>query len=250
MLVDTHCHIYKEYYEDINSLIEKINLNKISFIINNACNFNSSLEVLELVKEYENMYCAIGVHPEEQLIDVDKVINLIEQNLDNKKLIAVGEIGLDYFHSKDRKEEQVVMFKKQLDIAQKYNLPIIVHSREATKDTIDILKQYNLRGIIHCFNGSLEVAKEYIKLGYKLGINGIVTFNNCKLIEVLKEISLNDFVLETDSPYLTPVPYRGKLNDPSYINTIIDFLSENLNIEKKVLIDSIYDNVKNIFNII
>ena len=249
MLVDTHCHIYSEYYNNIDLLMKNIKENNIGKVINNACNFKSCLEVLELSKKYNNMYIALGLHPEEDLNEIDKVIELIKTNIGNKKLIAIGEIGLDYYYNKDNKNMQIEILEKQLKLAEELSLPVIIHSRDATGDMLNILKKYNLKGVIHCFNGSVEVAKEYIKMGYKLGINGVVTFKNCKLIDVIKSIGINDLVFETDSPYLTPVPDRGKQNNPSYINNIVDFISESLNINREDLETISNRNVKDIFDI-
>lgn len=249
MLVDTHCHIYNEYYEDIDSIMSKIKKYGINKVINNACNYKTSLEVKDLANKYEDMYYVLGVHPSENFDDIESVIQLIKDSVNDYKMVGIGEIGLDFYYGKDNKNEQITIFRKQLELAQKLNLPVIIHSRDATQDSLEILKDYNLRGIIHCFNGSLEIAKEYIKLGYKLGINGVVTFKNCKLIEVLKNISINDIVFETDSPYLTPVPNRGKKNDPSFVNDIIDYVSVNLDIDRDKLIEASYNSVNYVFNI-
>ena len=249
MLIDTHCHLYKEYYKNINSLMNEIRKDGIAIVINNGCNFKTSCEVEKLSTLYNYMYFTIGLHPEENMSEIDDVIELIKKNLNNKKFVGIGEIGLDYYWNKDKKEKQKEIFKLQLNIAEKYNLPIIIHSRESTGDMLDILKKYKLKGIIHCFNSSVEVAREYIKMGFKLGINGVVTFKNCKLIEVIKEIGIENIVLETDSPYLTPVPDRGKQNNPTYINNICDFLCDNLGINKKELEYITNKNVRDIFDI-
>lgn len=249
MVTDTHCHIYKEYYDDIDEIMDKSKRVGVSRVINNACNYESCLEVLDLVKSYGNMYCVLGLHPEENLDDIDKVLDLIRNNINVDKVIGIGEIGLDYHFSKDSKEQQIQVLKKQLDFAQEYNLPVVIHSREATGDILDILKHYNLRGIIHCFNGSVEVAKEFIKMGYKLGINGVVTFKNCKLIEVLKVIGIENVVYETDSPYLTPVPFRSKRNDPSYVNYVVDFVADSLCISRDELVKISNDNIRVVFDI-
>lgn len=249
MLIDTHCHIYKEYYDDIDILMESLSKNKIEKVINNACNLKSSKEVIELSKKYSNMFFTIGLHPSEDLNELEGVLKLIINNLANDKFIGIGEIGLDYYWNRDKSEEQKKVFKKQLELAQKYNLPVIIHSRESTKDMLDILKKYKLKGIIHCFNGSVEVAQEYIKLGYKLGINGVVTFKNCKLIKVLSEIGINNIVFETDSPYLTPVPDRGKKNNPSYISNIVHYISKELDIDFDTLVNVSNKNVRDIFDI-
>src|SRR5699024_6836671 len=160
---------------------------------------------------------ALGIHPEYVENYTLDDIKFIEDNLNNPKIVAIGEIGLDYHYSKENKEEQIKLLELQLKLAEKYGVPVIIHSREATEDTINTLKKYKVRGVIHSFSGSLETAKIYIKMGYLLGINGVVTFKNCNLKDVLKEIPIENIVLETDSPYLTPVPFRGKQNNSSHI---------------------------------
>ena len=249
MLTDIHCHIYKEYYDNIDEIIKKSESVGVNRFINNACNLESSKEVLDLCKKYKNMYCVLGLHPEENLEDIDKVLELIKSNLSNKKMIGIGEIGLDYYWNKENKEMQKEVFIKQLKFAEENNLPIVIHSRESTGDILEILKGFKLKGIIHCFNGSIEVAKEYIKMGYKLGINGVVTFKNCKLINVLREIGIKNVVFETDSPYLTPVPDRGKRNEPSYVNKVVEFISNELGVSKEELIKVSNKNISDIFDI-
>ena len=249
-MVDTHCHIYSEYYDNIDEIVN-ISKNKgINFLINNSCNFETCKEVLELSNKYSNMYCVLGLHPSENLYEIDDVIKLIDNNLNNNKMIGVGEIGLDYFYTKDNREEQINVFETQLRYAEEHKLPVIIHSRESTEDTLNILKKYKLRGIIHCFNGSVEVANQYIKMGYKLGINGVVTFKNCKLIDIIRKIGIDNIVFETDSPYLTPVPFRGEKNNPSFIVNILEFLSVELNVDKDVLVKISNRNVSEIFDII
>ena len=226
MLIDTHCHLYKEYYEDIDSIIKLSKENNVVYYINNGCDAKSNVEVLESVEKYPSVYGALGIHPENvENYNLDD-IKFIEDNLNNKKIVAIGEIGLDYHYSKENKYEQIKLLELQLKLAEKYDMPVIIHSRDATEDTINTLKKYKVKGIIHSFSGSLETAKIYIKMGYLLGINGVVTFKNCNLKDVLKEMPLENIVLETDSPYLTPVPYRGKQNNPSHILDIANFISE------------------------
>ena len=249
MLIDSHAHIYSEYYENIDEVMDKISNANISKVINNACNLSTCKEVIELSNKYEDMYFSLGLHPEENLDELDDIVKLIKNNINNKKLVAVGEIGIDYNFNKENKIDQIKVLERQLDLASELNLPVIIHSREATGDMLNILKSYNLKGVIHCFNGSKEVAKEYIKRGYKLGINGVVTFKNCRLIDVIREIGIDNLVFETDSPYLTPVPDRGKKNDPSYVNSIVEFISSSLNIDKDELVRISNENVKEIFDI-
>ena len=249
MLTDTHCHIYEEYYDNINEVIKKSEEYGVNRFINNACNLETAKEVLKLSNVYKNMYSVIGLHPEEDLKEIDEMLELLRNNTDNKKMIGIGEIGLDYYWNKENKDEQKEVFIKQLEFAQEYNLPVIIHSRDSTGDMLEVLKKFKLRGIIHCFNGSVEVAREYIKMGYKLGINGVVTFKNCKLIEVIKEIGIDSLVFETDSPYLTPVPDRGKKNDPSYVKTIVEFVANNLGLEYSELVRVSNKNISDIFDI-
>ena len=248
MFTDTHCHIYEEYY-NVDDIMKKINSSNVNRVINNACDFKTSLEVLDLSNKYSNMYCAIGLHPENNLDDIDSVMNLVIKNKDNPKMVAIGEIGLDYYYTKENKEEQIEILCKQLELAEKLNLPVIIHSREATGDMLSILKKFNVKGVIHCFNGSVEVAKEYIKLGYKLGINGVITFKNCKLIDVIKTIGVDNIVFETDSPYLAPVPFRGKENNPSHVIDIVDFVSNNTGVSVEDLANISNKNIKDIFDI-
>lgn len=248
MFTDTHCHIYEEYY-DVDDIMKKINSSNVNRIINNACDFKTSLEVLDLSKRYSNMHCAIGLHPENDLDEIDNVMALIIKNKDNPNMVAIGEIGLDYYYTKENKKEQIEILCKQLELAEKLNLPVIIHSREATGDMLSILKKFNVKGVIHCFNGSVEVAKEYIKLGYKLGINGVITFKNCKLIEVIKTIGVDNVVFETDSPYLAPVPFRGEENNPTHVIDIVDFVSNNTGVSVEDLANISNKNIKYIFDI-
>ena len=158
MFTDTHCHIYKEYY-DVYDIMKKINSSNVNRVINNACDFKTSLEVLDLSNKYSNMYCAIGLHPENDLYEIDNVMDLIIKNKDNPNMVAIGEIGLDYYYTKENKKGQIEVLCKQLELAEKLNLPVIIHSREATGDMLSVLKKFNVKGVIHCFNGSVEVAK-------------------------------------------------------------------------------------------
>ena len=167
----------------------------------------------------------------------------------NNKVFAVGEIGLDYHYNDENKKEQREYFIKQLDLAIKYDLPVIIHIREAMQECFDILKTRKNRGIIHCFSGSTEMAREYIKLGYKLGIGGVLTFKNSKLYEVIEKIDLKDIVLETDSPFLSPEPYRGKKNKPSNVFYVAKRIAEIKNISIEEVINTTTKTASQIFDI-
>lgn len=235
MYIDTHCHISKNYYDDINEVITDSKNNGLEKIIISCCEVDDIEESLNIINSYDNVYATFGYHPDQ----IDKVCDEDLKRLEtliktNQKIVGIGEIGLDYHYGTD-KEKQKKLFKEQLKIAQRLNLPVVIHSRDATKDTIDILKMYNVSGVIHCFSGSLETANIYISMGYKLGIGGVLTFKNSKLYKVIENINLENIVLETDSPYLTPEPYRGKTNSSKYIPIIAKKLAE----VKKVSIEEV-----------
>ena len=249
MFTDTHCHIYKEYYENIEEVLKNAKKSNVNRMINNGCDKKSNEEVLELTKNYENIYGAIGIHPENIEEYKEEDLKWIEENLKQSKIIAIGEIGLDYHYTKENKTEQIKLLERQLKIAEQYHLPVIIHSREATEDTINTLKKYKVTGVIHSFSGSLETAKIYIKMGYLLGINGVITFKNSKLKEVIKEIPLENIILETDSPYLTPEPFRGKKNEPARIKEIAEFICDLKGISLEDLATITNHNIKRIFDI-
>lgn len=249
MFVDTHCHIYKEYYEDIAAVLEEAKANNVGYVINNGCDRRSNREVLDLLNVHDNMYGAIGIHPESVLDYTEDDLKFIEDNINNSKVVAVGEIGLDYHYTKENKEKQKKLFEAQLKLAEKYHKPVVIHSREATADTIDILKKYNIKGVIHSFSGSYETAAIYIKMGFLLGVNGVVTFKNSNLKDVLKRIPLEHIILETDSPYLTPVPFRGKQNAPKYVIHVAEFLSELYGVSLDELAKVTNTNIRRIFDI-
>ena len=249
MFTDTHSHIFNEYYDDIDNVIKEAHEVGVEKVIVSSTNYVNSKEIIELGKKYEEVFISLGVHPEDVLEGFDKVEKLLEENLDNKKLIAVGEIGLDYYYSKENKEKQIILFEKQLEFAEKHNLPVIVHSREATLDTITSLKKYNVRGVIHCFSGSIETAKEYIKMGFYIGVGGVVTFKNTNLKDVIKEIPVERILLETDSPYLSPEPYRGKQNSPKNVSVIANYISNLKCIEINNFSKFVEKNVNDLYGI-
>lgn len=230
MLVDTHTHIFNDYYDDIQGVLDRAKANGVEKIICAADNIKTCMEVIENSKKYDNYYFCLGIHPENVDDDKDELLRLIEESLDNPKFVAVGEIGLDYYWTKDNKEKQIELFEYQLKLAEKYNKPVVVHSREATKDTIDILDKYNLNVDIHCFSGSKETAEIYTKKGYYLGIGGVLTFKNSKLKEIIKNIPLENLLLETDAPFLSPEPHRGETNESSYVLDIAKYLADVKNV--------------------
>lgn len=249
MFVDTHCHIFNEDYESIEDVMNNCKESNISKIINSGTNMATNKEVLELSRKFHNMYITLGIHPEfADSYEIDD-LSFIKNNISNEKVVAIGEIGLDYHYEGYNRDKQIELFKKQLEIAEEFDLPVVVHSRDATKDTIDILSQHHVRGVIHSFSGSYETACIYIKMGFVLGINGVITFKNCNLKEVVKRLDLANFVLETDSPYLTPMPFRGKRNEPKHIVDIAHYIAEVKGVEASYLAEITNENVKRVFDI-
>lgn len=233
MLIDTHCHLDKNDYDDIEKVIKNMNSN---IMIASAVDLETSLNVVDLCNKYENIYGTIGFHPTELDNYNLNSMNEIEKNLNNPKIVGIGEIGLDYHYGKEDEKLQKEVFIYQLELARKYKLPVVIHSRDAALDTINILKEYkDLKIDMHCFSYSEEIAEELIKMNVKLGIGGVLTFKNSKkLKEIVKKIDLKNILLETDSPYLTPEPYRGLKNQPSNVKYVAMKIAEikNLKIEE------------------
>ena len=246
-MIDTHAHILSEFYDDIDELIEELKSKDIIKLINCADSIETSKEVLNIYNKYEGyLLPAVGIHPEN--ID-NSNLKTIENIIKEHKVFAIGEIGLDYHYNDENKDEQKEYFIKQLDLALKYDLPVIIHIREAMQECFDILKTRKNKGIIHCFSGSVEMAREYIKLGYKLGIGGVLTFKNSKLYEVIEKIDLKDIVLETDSPFLSPEPFRGKKNKPCNVLYVAKRIAEIKNISLEEVINTTTATANQIFDI-
>lgn len=248
MFTDSHCHIFSKYYDNIDEIIKSAKVNKVLKIINNGTSLEDNEEVLRLAKKYDNIYAAIGFHPDSTQNFKKSHLKIIENNID--KIVAIGEIGLDYHYEPFNKRLQIKLLEMQLSIAEKYKKPVIIHSRDATDDTIKILLKYpTVKGVIHCFNDTYETALKYIEMGYKLGINGIITFNNSTLVDTVKKISVDAIVLETDSPYLSPVPLRGKTNKPENITIIAEYISKIKEVPLQELSKITERNIKEIFDI-
>lgn len=248
MYIDTHCHLSSEDYDDIDNVIEENRRALVDKIVVSGCSRESIDEVVVLKDKYDMVYVTIGYHPEyADIITLDD-LDYLKSLLKESKVVGIGEIGLDYHYGKENKEKQLWLFESQLKIALELSLPVVIHSRDATQDTIDTLKKYNVKGIIHCFSGSLEVANTYVSMGFLLGIGGVITFKNSKLKDVVKEISLEKIVLETDSPYLTPVPYRGKVNSSKYLEYTAKFISMIKNISVLELAEITSKNASSLFD--
>ena len=227
MFIDTHMHIGYSFGIEPDEYVRNAKDNNVNYLIASFCE-KSDLEDAKLFTDkYDCLYAAVGYHPEiaNDVTDSDYLI-LKDVINSNNKIVAIGEIGLDYHWDKENKETQKEVFRKQLALAEELNLPVVIHTRDAIEDTYQILKEYKVHGVMHCFSGSLEMAKKFIDLGFILGIGGVVTFKNSKLYQVVENISLENIVLETDSPYISPEPVRGKTNQSANIPIIAKKVAE------------------------
>lgn len=250
-IFDSHAHYTdKSFNDDREIMLGSLRESGVCGVINCGADIESSLLSLELAKEYPFIYAACGVHPEEvETVDTD-YIDTLRNLAKNEKCVAIGEIGLDYYWRQDTKSQQKEMFENQIILAKELNLPIIVHDREAHNDTLEILKKHKPKGVLHCFSGSVETAKEVLKLGMYIGLGGAVTFKNArKAVEVAEMLPLDRLLLETDCPYMAPVPMRGKRNNSTYISYIAEKIAEIKGVDPQTVLDVTAENTKKLFNI-
>ena len=248
-LVDTHFHL--DLTCDVETILYDAEKNNVKRFIISGCDKKSIRDGLDIVNRYENVYMTIGFHPDEVDDITDEDLKYVEKLVNNnRKIIGIGEIGLDYYHNDTNIERQKEFFEKQIMIAKKFNLPIVVHTREATEDTYEILKKYDVKGVLHCYSGSLEMAKLYIEKGFMFGIGGVLTFKNSKLRDVVKEIPMQNLILETDSPYLAPEPKRGSVNEPKNIKLIANCLAKVKEISVDEVTEITTSNVKRLFDLL
>ena len=227
MFIDTHMHIGDDFGVQPDLYVKNATDAQVEVLIASFCEKDDIMLSTKFVEKYKNLYACIGYHPEVSNKIVEKDYEILEEMVkNNPKIVAIGEIGLDYYWNKDNKDKQREVFCKQLEIAEKLKVPVVIHSRDSINETYEILKKYKVSGVIHCFSGSVEMAKKFISIGFLLGIGGVVTFKNSKLFEVIEKLELTNIVLETDSPYLTPEPNRGKTNESSNIPYIAQKIAE------------------------
>lgn len=250
-IIDTHTHIYdKQFEEDFDDVIDRIE-NQLEGIVSIGFDLESSQKSIELAKKYKFVHAVVGVHP----VDISKYNDEVEKEieklaLNEEKVVAIGEIGLDYHWMADPKEVQAEGFRKQMALAERVKKPVVIHTREALQDTLDILAEFpNVGGILHCYPGSYEAAKPFLDR-YFLGIGGTLTFkNNRKTKELVEVLPLEKIVIETDCPYLTPVPFRGKRNEPIYTKYVAEEIAKIKNISVEEVIKVTTENAKKIYGI-
>ena len=250
-IFDSHAHYTdKAFNDDRENMLGSLKESGICGVINCGADLLSSEKSVALSEKYDYIYCACGVHPEEVDGLPDNYIDILRNMAQNKKCIAIGEIGLDYYWRQDNKELQKKVFEEQILLAKEMDLPIIVHDREAHEDTLAILKKHKPKGVLHCFSGSVETAKEILKLGMYIGLGGAVTFKNAKKpVEVAEMLPLDRLLLETDCPYMAPVPMRGKRNYSAYIEYVAEKIAEIKNLDPQTVTDQATENTKVLFGI-
>ncbi|MBR3205454.1 MAG: TatD family hydrolase [Bacillus sp. (in: Bacteria)] len=254
MLFDTHAHLNAEQYnEDLEQVIERAKSEKVEKIVVVGFDRPTITRAMELIEAYDFMYAAIGWHPVDAIDMTDEDLAWIKELSQHEKVVAIGEMGLDYYWDKSPKDVQKEVFRRQIALAKEVNLPIIIHNRDATEDVVTILKEEGaaeVGGIMHCFTGSLEIAKACMEMNFYISFGGPVTFKNAKKPkEVVKDIPSDGLLIETDCPYLTPAPFRGKRNEPSYVKYIAEQIAELREMSFEELAALTTENAKKVFRI-
>lgn len=254
MLIDSHAHLDdRRFNKDRDKLIKSLKQNDISLVINIGADVSTSIKSVKLAEKYENIYAAVGVHPHSAKEMDDSTIEVLRAFAKRDKVVAIGEIGLDFHYDNSPRDVQRKRFIEQIGLAKELDLPIVVHSRDADQETFDILKEEadeKLRGVLHCYSGNAEMAKEYIDLGFYISLAGPVTFKNArKPKEVAKSVPIDKLLIETDAPYLTPEPHRGKRNEPIYVRHVASMIAELRDMSFGDVGRITSENTKRLFNI-
>ncbi|HDZ58434.1 MAG TPA: TatD family deoxyribonuclease, partial [Ignavibacteriales bacterium] len=238
MFVDTHAHLfYPNFKDDLDQVMQRAEENGVDYILVPATDLDTAARVIDLTEKYEMIYGAVGIHPHETKGWDDSLLQKIEEFAKHEKIVAIGEIGLDYYYDYSPKENQIAAFKSQVELALKLDLPVIVHNRDSDQDLMEIINSYCTSGLkaqFHCYSGTIEDLRDLISMNYMISFTGNITFKNAEdLRNILKEVNIHHLLLETDSPFLTPVPFRGKRNEPAYIKYVAEKVAEihNLNVE-------------------
>lgn len=254
-IFDTHAHLDDEQFDnDREELIRALPSLGVTKVVNVGANMQTSRNSVELSEKFDHIYAAVGVHPSDTGdLTEDDIDTLKNYATNHKKVVAIGEIGLDYHYEDTVRDVQKIWFRRQMELAKDVKLPVILHLREAFEDALEIVKFYGKmpkNGVVHCFSGSVEFAREVLKLGYKIGVGGVVTFSNAKrLVSVVNEISLDDILIETDCPYMAPTPHRGERNDPSMTRFVVQKIAELKSIDVNEVIERTHKNALEFFSI-
>lgn len=254
MLIDSHAHLDDRRFDrDRDMIIKNLQSNGIELVINIGADLQSSIASVSLAEKYHNIYAAVGIHPHSAK-DVDEsTLEILKSFASREKVVAIGEIGLDYHYDNSPRDDQKKWFREQLKLAKEVDLPVVIHTRDAAQETFDILKEAqdgNLRGVLHCYSGSPEMTLEYVKLGFYISLAGPITFKNSRVSrEVAKVVPLDKLLIETDCPYLTPEPYRGKRNEPIFVKYVGGTIADIRGITYEELAKATNRNTKELFKI-
>ena len=250
MYFESHAHYDdKQFDDDREAVIEGLIESGIDHVINVGCDMNSSKMSIEMAKKHEFMYCAVGVHPHGVSDMSESDIIQLKEYSKEEKVVAVGEIGLDYYYDYAPREKQRYWFERQMELSLEVDLPVIIHSREATEETFEIVKKSGVRkGVVHCYLGSLETARAYAELGFSIGIGGVVTYKNAKnLLNVVEHMPISRILIETDAPYLSPEPKRGKRNNSKYLKYVTEKIALIKEMTPKEVAEATSENAKLLF---
>ena len=249
-LFDTHAHILDDQFkEDLDQVIRNI-YDNMALVVNIGCNLEDCPRTVALAEQYDKVYAAVGLHPEDVKTYTPEGWDMICRLAEHPKVVGIGETGLDYYWDTSTKDAQKVLFEQHIDLAKQLHKPLVIHDREAHGDTLEILKKHKPKGVLHCFSGSPETAEEILKLGMYIGLGGVLTFKNArKAVEVAEKLPLDRLLLETDCPYMAPVPFRGKRNFSGYIPYIAEKVAEIKGIDPQTVLDITSENAKTLFKI-
>ncbi len=252
MLFDTHAHLdFKTFKDDFDSVLQRAKDNGVTHITSIGIDLQTSKNAIAIAEKHENIWATVGLHPCDLEDFSEENFAEQEEMLSHPKVVAVGEIGLDYYHKLNYSNEfQIDIFRKYLRLAKKHSLPVVIHKRNSDEDTYRVLKEENVgKGILHCFDGDTKLALDFIELGFHISFPGIVTFKNSKLFETAKELPLEKMLVETDSPFLAPHPTRGKRNEPSFVRLTAEKIAEVRGISLEEFATQTTQNAKNVFGI-
>ena len=249
MLIDSHIHLdSKVYSDDLPELLIKANQSGVQKIITPGTSLESSAKCIQIAQENDGVYAAVGVHPHDADDAADEFVNRLEEMSRDETVVAIGEIGLDFFKNYSPIESQIKVFKVQLELAEKLNLPVIIHNRDSDDDMEKCLTENSaVKGVIHCYTGGMDFAEKLLSMGYYLGFTGVITFGNEELVEVVKMIPKDRLLIETDGPYMTPVPHRGKRNEPAYVKYVAEKIAQIKNMPIDELTEISSENCLNLF---
>ena len=252
IFVDSHAHLDDEAFDEDREEVIKDILSGGNYFFNIGCDLKTSYSSYELSKKYDHVYAVVGVHPHEAKYYTAETRKALKELLTKDKVMAIGEIGLDYHYDLSPRDVQREVFIDQIDLAREMDVPIVIHTREAMEETYEILEKHakGMKVLLHCYTGSIEMARKYLKLGFKLALGGALTFKNAKnTVDVAKEVDLKDLLIETDSPYMTPVPYRGKRNDPRKVVLVAEKLAEIKSISTEEVLEATKKNAFEFFGV-